>query len=77
MSEQEYKAMSIREFTKAAEIYDSGHAGLYEDVQGRLPARSGRIEPISVSDAAGCWLRSRPDDRAFAEGIPGQTLHRN
>lgn len=30
MSEQEYKAMSIREFTKAAEIYDSGHAGLYE-----------------------------------------------
>ena len=30
MSEQEYKAMSIREFTKAAEIYDSGHAGLHE-----------------------------------------------
>lgn len=30
MTEQEYKAMSIQEFTKAAEIYDSGHAGLYE-----------------------------------------------
>ena len=30
MTEQEYKAMSIREFTKAAAIYDSGHAGLYE-----------------------------------------------
>ena len=30
MSEQEYKAMPIREFTKAAAIYDSGHAGLYE-----------------------------------------------
>ena len=25
MTEQEYKAMSIKEFTKAAEIYDSGH----------------------------------------------------
>lgn len=30
MTEQEYKTMSIKEFTKAAEIYDSGHAGLYE-----------------------------------------------
>ena len=25
-----YKALSVREFTKAAEIYDSGHAGIYE-----------------------------------------------
>lgn len=25
-----YKELSIREFTKAAEIYDSGHAGIYE-----------------------------------------------
>lgn len=30
MTEQEYKDMSIKEFTKAAEIYDSGHAGVYE-----------------------------------------------
>ncbi len=28
--DSEYKALSIREFTKAAEIYDSGHAGIYE-----------------------------------------------
>lgn len=28
MTEQCYKAMSIKEFTKATEIYDSGHAGL-------------------------------------------------
>ena len=26
----EYKELSIREFTKAAEIYDSGRAGIYE-----------------------------------------------
>ena len=25
-----YKALSVREFTKAAEVYDSGHAGIYE-----------------------------------------------
>ena len=29
-SDAEYKELSIREFTKAAEIYDSGHAGIYE-----------------------------------------------
>lgn len=30
ISEQKYKDMSIKEFTKAAEIYDSEHAGIYE-----------------------------------------------
>ena len=29
-TEQKYKDLSIKEFTKAAEVYDSGHAGLYE-----------------------------------------------
>lgn len=30
MTEQKYKNLSIKEFTKAAEVYDSGHAGVYE-----------------------------------------------
>ena len=30
LSEKEYKDLSIKEFTKAAEVYDSGHAGIYE-----------------------------------------------
>ena len=29
-SDAEYKALSVKEFTKAAEVYDSGHAGIYE-----------------------------------------------
>lgn len=29
-SDSEYKELSIKEFTKAAEIYDNGHAGIYE-----------------------------------------------
>ena len=29
-SESQYKELTIKEFTKAAEIYDSGHAGIYE-----------------------------------------------
>ena len=30
MDTAKYKELSIKEFTKAAEIYDSGHAGIYE-----------------------------------------------
>ena len=30
LTEQKYKELSVKEFTKAAEIYDSGHAGIYE-----------------------------------------------
>lgn len=30
MNSEQYKALSIKEFTKAAEVYDSGHAGIYE-----------------------------------------------
>ena len=30
MTAQNYKDLSVKEFTKAAEVYDSGHAGLYE-----------------------------------------------
>ena len=29
-TEKEYKELSIKEFTKAAEVYDSGHSGIYE-----------------------------------------------
>ena len=30
MDDARYKELSIKEFTKAAELYDSGHAGIYE-----------------------------------------------
>ena len=30
MNNEQYKKLTVREFTKAADIYDSGHAGIYE-----------------------------------------------
>ena len=30
MTPEEYKKLSIKEFTQAAKVYDSGHAGIYE-----------------------------------------------
>lgn len=38
ITEQRYKDMSIKEFTKAAEIYDSGHAGVYEMCKDDYPS---------------------------------------
>ncbi len=29
-SDAEYKELSVKEFTKAAEVYDGDHAGIYE-----------------------------------------------
>lgn len=37
MTNQKYKDLSIKEFTKVAEIYDSGHAGLYEMCKADYP----------------------------------------
>ena len=36
-SDAEYKELSIKEFTKAAEVYDGGHAGIYEMCKGDYP----------------------------------------
>ena len=30
MTPEEYKQLSVREFTRAAKVYDSGRAGIYE-----------------------------------------------
>jgi len=30
MTPEKYKQLSIKEFTQAAKVYDSGHAGIYE-----------------------------------------------
>ncbi len=27
---KQYKDLTVREFTKAAEVYETGHAGIYE-----------------------------------------------
>lgn len=37
LTEKEYKDLSIKEFTKAAEVYDSGHAGIYEMCRNDYP----------------------------------------
>ena len=41
-TDKEYKELSIKEFNKAAEKYESGNAGIYENVQEGLSSNSRR-----------------------------------
>ena len=76
MTEQKYKELSIKEFTKAAEVYDSGHAGLYEMCKDDYPPVLEELKKYPFQEFR-CWLRNRSDDRTLVKGISGQKLYRN
>lgn len=53
MTPEEYKKLSVKEFTQAAKIYDSGHAGIYEMCKDDYPPILAELEkepfvPFSV-----------------------------
>ena len=50
LTEQKYKDMSVKEFTKAAEIYDSGHAGIYEMCKDDYPPVLKELKKVSFQD---------------------------
>lgn len=50
LTEQKYKDMSVKEFTKAAEIYDSGHAGIYEMCKDDYPPVLKELKKASFQD---------------------------
>ncbi|MBQ8035522.1 MAG: class I SAM-dependent methyltransferase [Proteobacteria bacterium] len=50
MKSKQYKDLSIKEFTKAAEIYDSGHAGIYELCKDDYPPILEELEKFEFTD---------------------------
>ena len=52
----EYKQLSIREFTKAAKVYESGHAGIYEMCKDDYPQMLAELEREPFADVldVGC-----------------------
>ena len=56
MENEEYKKLSINEFTKAAERYESNHAGIYEMCKKDYPDILEELEKESFTDLldAGC-----------------------
>ncbi|MBR1851793.1 MAG: class I SAM-dependent methyltransferase [Lachnospiraceae bacterium] len=50
MNTEQYKELSIKEFTKAAEIYDSGHAGIYEMCKDDYPPILAELKRIDFDN---------------------------
>lgn len=60
MNSEQYKALSIKEFTKAAEVYDSGHAGIYEMCKDDYPPILEELRKVSFESLldVGCGTGS-------------------
>ena len=58
MKNEEYKKLSIKEFTKAAGRYESSHAGIYEMCKKDYPDILEELEKESFRDLldAGCGI---------------------
>ena len=59
-TEQQYKSLTIKEFTKAAEIYESENAGIYEMCREDYPYISGELEKESYTDLLDCGCGTGP-----------------
>ena len=49
-TEKQYKDLTIKEFTKAADVYESGHAGIYEMCKEDYPYISNELEKEEYTD---------------------------
>ena len=67
----ECKQLSIREFTKAAKVYESGHAGIYEMCKDDYPQMLAELERRPFADvldegaeqarSLSCCMKNTPD----------------
>ncbi|MCR4956824.1 MAG: methyltransferase domain-containing protein [Lachnospiraceae bacterium] len=57
---QEYKDLTIKEFTKAASIYESDKAGIYEMCKDDYPYIAGELEKEEYNDLLDCGCGTGP-----------------
>ena len=60
MTAKEYKELSVKEFTKAAEVYESDHAGVYNMCKKDYPDVLAELEKEPFSDLLDCGCGSGP-----------------
>ena len=71
-SDDEYKELSIKEFTKAAKIYDSGHAGIYEMCKDDYPPILDELKKDSFEDLLDVGCGTGPMIELLASEFPGR-----
>ena len=60
MTPDEYKKLSIKEFTEAAKVYDSGDAGIYEMCKDDYPPILAELEKEAFTDVLDCGCGTGP-----------------
>jgi len=59
-SDREYKELTVKEFTKAADIYESDQAGIYEICKEDYPYISSELDKEDFTDLLDCGCGSGP-----------------
>ena len=59
-SEKQYKELTIKEFTKAADVYETGHSGIYEMCKDDYPYISSELEKEEYQDLLDCGCGTGP-----------------
>lgn len=70
MTNEQYKKMSVKEFTKAAESYESNHAGIYEMCKKDYPDILEELEREPFSDLLDAGCGPAPMISLLAEKYP-------
>jgi len=72
MDDAKYKELSIREFTKAADIYDGGHAGIYEMCRDDYPPILEELREDGFEDLLDVGCGTGPMIELLASEFPGR-----
>ena len=76
MTDEEYKNMSVKEFTKAAKNYESDHAGIYKMCKKDYPDILEELEKEEFSRPFGRRMWTRANDFSACGKISGSSLYR-
>ena len=74
MTDKEYKNMSVKEFTKAAEIYESDRAGVYKMCKKDYPDVLAELEKEPFDDLLDCGCGTAPMLTLLHEKYPEKHL---
>ena len=70
MTDKEYKKMSIAEFSKAAEVYETDQAGIYKICKKDYPDVLGELEKEEFTDLLDCGCGTAPMLSLLKEKYP-------
>lgn len=71
-TEKQYKDLTIREFTKAADVYESGHSGIYEMCKEDYPYISSELAKEDYTDLLDCGCGTGPMISLLYEADPSR-----